>query len=190
MVSVAPEHCPSCGAELRALDSPGAYRCEPCEDYVFHNPDPNARVAVLDRDRVLLVEIADHARLTDPPHDEEWMLPGGHVELGEQPDEAAARELAEETGLAVAPGDLELFVAVCRQVVEGAHSLVLLYAVPASGADGGLAAATDASDARFWDPDELARSEQSFRDMHYEPGEHGDLAWLVGRARAALAGDE
>lgn len=29
---------------------------------------------------------------------ETWEIPGGHIELGETPDEAAARELVEETG--------------------------------------------------------------------------------------------
>lgn len=35
-----------------------------------------------------------------------WMLPGGAIEEGENAQEAAAREVFEETGLSIRPGDL------------------------------------------------------------------------------------
>ncbi|WP_170026297.1 NUDIX hydrolase [Actinomadura oligospora] len=38
-----------------------------------------------------------------------WEVPGGHVELGEDPVDTAVRELAEETGLTVRGGALRLF---------------------------------------------------------------------------------
>jgi 8-oxo-dGTP pyrophosphatase MutT (NUDIX family) len=59
------------------------------------------------RGRVLLMERDEHA----PRSANQWGMVGGHVEDGEEFEPAAYRELEEETGLRLAPGELELWVA-------------------------------------------------------------------------------
>ena len=56
-----------------------------------------ARVVLLDSDkRVLLLRARDPANRAKPPW---WEIPGGGMEWGETSDEAARRELLEETGI-------------------------------------------------------------------------------------------
>ncbi len=63
-----------------------------------------AMVVVVGRQGTVLLQLRDADARADPNC---WSPPGGHIEAGESPDEAARRELTEETGL-VADGHLEL----------------------------------------------------------------------------------
>ncbi|MCY7401346.1 MAG: NUDIX domain-containing protein [Nocardioides sp.] len=73
-------------------------------------PEPDAHtfagvILVDSRGWLLLQERDEHPRI-DP---DTWGLAGGHVEPGEDFETAAYRELEEETGVQLVPGDLELF---------------------------------------------------------------------------------
>jgi 8-oxo-dGTP pyrophosphatase MutT (NUDIX family) len=53
-------------------------------------------------------DAADRVLMVEPTYKPDWTLPGGAVEAGESPYEAAAREVEEELGLTVQPGRLLL----------------------------------------------------------------------------------
>ncbi|MFT3888866.1 MAG: NUDIX domain-containing protein [Arachnia sp.] len=80
-----------------------------------------ARVVVLAGDEVLLQ--GD----TDPglPGSRFWQTPGGGIDPGETPTDAAVRETYEETGLRIAPDDLEGPVA-HRVVTHGYSDRILV----------------------------------------------------------------
>ncbi|MBB5112129.1 NUDIX domain-containing protein [Micromonospora echinospora] len=68
-----------------------------------YTPRRAARVLLVDAsDRVLLFEGSDPAR----PGHRYWFTPGGGLDAGESSADGAARELAEETGLRLAPAEL------------------------------------------------------------------------------------
>lgn len=92
-----------------------------------------------DQGRILLVLRANE------PDRGTWSLPGGRVELGEQPEAAIVREVLEETSLVVR---IEGFLGtVERPHPDGGCYVIDDYAVAVVG--GQLRAATDAQDARW-----------------------------------------
>jgi len=87
--------CPRCSAPVELLFTQGRTRpvCNSCGYIIYVNPIPAATCVLLDAGNVLL------ALRGVEPHRGEWCLPGGFIELGESPEEAARRELLEETGI-------------------------------------------------------------------------------------------
>ncbi len=60
--------------------------------HIFYDLDFTVSVFVVHEDRVLLIH---HKKL------DKWLSLGGHIEIGENPEEAALREVREESGLDV-----------------------------------------------------------------------------------------
>lgn len=92
-------HCSYCGHPFR-LDQPWPRDCTACGQTSFLNPLPVA-VVLLPVDGGLLV-----VRRSIEPQKGELALPGGFITQGETWQQAGARELFEETGIAIEPRDI------------------------------------------------------------------------------------
>lgn len=65
-----------------------------------------ASVILVDHRGWLLLQERDELPVIDP---EKWGLAGGHLDEGEEPEAGAYRELVEETGVRLSPGELRLW---------------------------------------------------------------------------------
>jgi len=182
MVNFRPTHCPYCGTELVDVEPPTYYRCEACDDYVFYNPTPGGSVAVVDGESLLLVE---DFRTTD-----RWKLPSGAVEAGESMRAGAIRELEEETGLMVDPDDLAFMHDSASQPVSGKYMTNVSFSTTRAATTGSLEAGDDATDARFFRPEEFEAGPHAFTDAHVDRFGTDSLEWLLETARASPAGTQ
>ena len=92
--------CPRCAQRLARKQWMGSERsyCPACGFIHFRDPKVSVGVLLRDDDKILLVRRAVIPRIGY------WAVPSGFVEYDEGAQEAAAREVLEETGLEVVVG--------------------------------------------------------------------------------------
>lgn len=128
--------CPLCTTTLTIIEIGGKDRlaCQVCEFVHWDNPKPvTATLVPLDGGLVLVERRFE-------PFVGDWCLPGGFIENSEDPQESAAREVLEETGLEVEI--VELLGA--NAPGHGINVVILFYLARQIG--GSLIAGDDASD--------------------------------------------
>jgi ADP-ribose pyrophosphatase YjhB (NUDIX family) len=164
-------YCPRCGTELGTKHVEGRDRqyCESCDIVEWRNPVPCAGVAVVDPERGVLL-----TRRDIPPGVGKWTLTGGHMEVEEAPERAAARELAEETGVRVDPADLELLDAFSISRSGEKHVVSIAYAVPAAATTGTAEPGPEVQAVDWVTPAAFGANDGAFLEPHDERFEH---AW-------------
>jgi 8-oxo-dGTP diphosphatase len=87
--------CPLCSSILKVVEIGGRDRvtCISCEFVHWDNPKPVTATLVPMEGGLVLV------KRKFEPYVDDWCLPGGFIEGYEAPEESAAREVLEETGL-------------------------------------------------------------------------------------------
>lgn len=89
------EYCSNCGLKNKNsyIDGNHRYHCPACKAIHYENPKPTATLICPLGNSILL------GRRAFSPGKGQWGLPGGFMELNETLEEAAIRELKEETNL-------------------------------------------------------------------------------------------
>ncbi len=130
---------------------------------------------------VLLVERANH------PHQGQWALPGGFVDIAEDLDAAAQRELAEETGVAIEANWLEQLKSYGTPGRDPRMRMVTVSYLAFTNVTQEPVAADDARNARFFNLDELALPNLGIHGSTALAFDHAEIiSDGVERARAKL----
>ena len=93
-------YCGRCGGRMERKPGQRTLACPECGNTVYPGIAPVVMVAVTDGDRLLMTKYADRSL-------PQWVLISGFVEAGETLEEAAEREVYEETGIRIR--DLQYF---------------------------------------------------------------------------------
>ncbi len=136
------KYCPICSEKLvyNFIDNKNLFQCPKCRWINYLNPLPAVACLVQDKmARVLLI------KRNVEPNIGEWALPSGFIEIDETPEQAAIRELEEETGI---KGKIQQLIGVYTQSSK-IYDAVLTVGYLVKIAGGNLKAGSDVSDVKF-----------------------------------------
>ena len=167
------EFCSNCGEKniYGKIDGGFRYHCLSCKAIHYENPKPTSTLICVKENQLLLVK-----RAVEPAKGF-WGLPGGFIELNETPDQAASRELMEETNLSGK---------VIRQLGYTCHFntvhgdvLLLAFLMEIENYDG-MIAGDDADDVKLFPLNDLPplafRSHEKILHMYLEYNEKLELS--------------
>ena len=138
-------YCPRCASALEVRNAHCTRRpvCPSCGNVLYYDPKLAATVVVPCGGQILMVR-----RNTEPGLGL-WGFPGGYVDRGENVEQAAAREVREETGLEVEiTGLIGLFSEAGAPVVLAAYAGTIINGTV-------TVASQEVSEVEFFSPDHL-----------------------------------
>jgi NAD+ diphosphatase len=170
-------HCPRCKTDLDLRD--GHAVCPSCEVTYWANPAPTASALIVDEHERLLL-----ARRAHEPYRGMWDTIGGFIEETEVPETALRREVAEETGLEIEPGEyVGAYVDRYGDDDDAKTTLNLVFDAEVIGGD--AAPADDVAELEWFPLDDLPRpSDFAFHDVgrfvHEWAARRREPAWHIG----------
>lgn len=146
--------CPVCSAplvsKLLKAGDPERPVCTQCGHVVYLDPKVAVGAVIREDDgRIILVR-----RAIEPGYGL-WVFPGGYVDRGETPQQAAVREAREECGL-----DVKLDALVNLYAYPGRTPIIIVYAATITG--GELCVDAECSEAKFFGQQQIPWRELAF----------------------------
>ena len=143
-------YCQFCGNlnQYGYIDGNNRYHCLNCSAIHYQNPKPTATLLCIENNQILL------GRRALPPKRGLWGLLGGFVELNETLDEAATRELKEESNL---NGNLKKIIGTCSHFNSIFGDVLLIGILMKIKTWDNMLASDDVSELKFFNLEETPK---------------------------------